>query len=408
MEYKNGTLHLDGYNVMDIAREYGTPLYLYSANALKENYKRYEKAFSGIDHVICYAVKANSNSELLKILASMGAGADVVSGGELYLAMRAGIDPAKIVFSGVGKSRSEIEQAIDTGICFINIESEDELNAVGEIAAGKTDPVRISFRINPDIDAKTHPKISTGLKKSRFGIPAARMLEMYEKAAGMKNIEITGVHLHIGSQITDTGPFELAGEAAAGFVDSLDKKGIQIKYIDVGGGLGIPYENMDVPSPDDMFSVLEKYIIGRPQKLILEPGRSIVGNTGWLLTTINYIKKGAEKNFVIVDAGFNDFVRPAMYEAYHKIIPVETGGEKMVADIGGPVCESGDLMAADREVAGVKRGNVLAICDSGAYGFSMSSNYNSRLKPAEVVIDENGPRLIRRRETYEDLTTTEE
>ncbi len=407
MEYRDGKLFIDGYNLMDLVAEYGTPLYVYSERKLKENFIKYQEAFKSINNMICYAVKANSNSTILKLLASIGAGADVVSGGELYLALRAGIDPGKIVFSGVGKTAGEIRQAVRAGICFINIESEQELEAVQEIAAEEGKTANVSFRINPDIDPKTHPKIATGLKKSRLGIPADRAIKVYQKAAKMSNIKVKGVHLHIGSQITDLGPFKLAGESAVSFVEELQEIGIAIEYIDIGGGLGIAYENMQVPTQDDMFSVLKGYFKDRPETLILEPGRSIVGDAGYLLTTINYVKKSAEKNFVIVDAGFNDLIRPAMYEAYHRIVPVYEDGEKMVADIGGPVCESGDLMATNREISGVRRENVLVICDAGAYGFSMASNYNSRLRSAEILLGINGKRLIRRREKYDDLILTE-
>ncbi len=407
IEYKNGVLHLDGYSLMEIANTYKTPLYVYSAAKLKENYKSYEDAFSSINNIICYAVKANYNGSILRFLANSGAGADVVSGGELYMALRAGIKPEKIVFSGVGKTEEEIRQAVQKNICLINIESSQELKKVSEVAEEENKKVNVSFRINPDIDPKTHPKIATGLKESKFGIPIHRALNIYEEASEMKYINVKGVHMHIGSQITDTRPFKTAIESAVNFADKLEEKGISIKYIDIGGGLGIAYENIDVPSPYDIFSVCKDFFHNRSQTLILEPGRSIVGNAGYLLTKINYIKEGTDKKFVIVDAGLNDLIRPAMYDSYHKIIPVRDVGEKMVADVVGPVCETSDFIAENRLIEGVKRGNILAICDCGAYGFSMSSNYNSRLKCPEILIDKDGPRVVRRREEYEDLIRTE-
>jgi len=407
LEYKNGVLHLDGYSLMEIAKEYETPLYVYSADKLKRNFSQYDDAFNIGEKIICYAVKANYNGAIIKLLASMGAGADVVSGGELYMALRAGIKPEKIVFSGVSKTKEEIRQAIKENICLINIESEQELEVVTKIAKEEKIAANVSFRINPDIDPKTHPKIATGLKESKFGIPVNRALSVYETAAGMEYINVRGVHLHIGSQITERGPFRLAGESSVNFVDQLQDRGISVEYIDIGGGLGIAYENIEVPSPYDIVDVVKDFFNNRSHKLILEPGRSLIGNAGYLLTKINYIKEGADKKFVIIDAGLNDLVRPAMYGAYHEIMPVVESGEEMVADVVGPVCESGDLMASKRKLKGIKKENILAICDTGAYGFSMSSNYNSRLRPAEVLIDENGPNLIRRRENYEDLIATE-
>jgi diaminopimelate decarboxylase len=406
-EYNNGILHIDGYNLMEIISEHKTPLYVYSAERLTENYLRYKEAVKEIDNIICYAVKANNNSSILKLFASMDAGADVVSGYELLLALNAGIKPEKIVFSGVSKSVEEIRQAIKANICLINIESEQELEVVARVAAEEKITANVSFRINPDIDPKTHPKIATGLKKSKFGIPAANAFRIYEEANEMEYINVNGVHLHIGSQITDVGPFKLAAEAAIDFVENLKRMNIFVEYVDIGGGLGIAYENIEVPTPSDIVAEIGGLFTSRPQKLILEPGRSLVGNAGYLLTSINYIKKGADKNFIIVDAGFNDLLRPAMYESYHKIIPVRKDGQKMVADVVGPVCESGDFMALNREVEGVARGNVLAICDAGAYGFSMTSNYNSRPRSAEILIEKDGCRIIRRRENFGDLIATE-
>lgn len=407
LRYKDSVLYINGISLLDIASEYGTPLYVYSENKIKQNIKDYQTAFKDIEHIICYAVKANYNGYIIRLLASLGAGADVVSGGELYMAFAAGIEPNKIVFAGVGKTADEIRQAINRSICLINIESEQELEEVGKIAREEDKTAHIAFRINPDIDPKTHPKIATGLKENKFGIPADRVIELYEKASRMKYICIRGIHLHIGSQIMEVEPFKLAVESAVGFVDELESMDIEIKYIDIGGGLGIGYGNTRAPSPCNIAEVIKGYFSGRSQILIIEPGRSIVGNAGCLLTKVNYIKKGEVKNFIVVDAGLNDLIRPAMYGAYHEIIPVKYSEETMVADVVGPVCESGDFIATDRKVKGAYRGNILAVCDTGAYGFSMSSNYNSRPRLAEVIVDEKGPRLIRRRETYQDLIETE-
>ncbi|MFC2061855.1 diaminopimelate decarboxylase [Elusimicrobiota bacterium] len=407
LEYKDNILHLNGINLREVAGEFGTPLYVYDMKGIKENCINYQKAFDDIEHIICYAVKANYNGAIIKLLASMGTGADVVSGGELQMALRAGIDPSKIVFAGVGKTEDEIRLALENDICLINVESRQELEAVGRIAADMKKTAGIAFRVNPDIDPKTHPKIATGLKESKFGIPAGTALEVYEEASKMEYVEIRGIHLHIGSQITDMEPFRLAAESAVEFTDKLKEKGIKIKYIDIGGGLGIGYESREVPVPENIAECIRKFFAGREEILIMEPGRSIVGNAGYLLTKVNYVKEGDNKSFVVVDAGFNDLIRPAMYGAYHSILPVEDSDESIVADIVGPVCESGDVMAANRKIKGARQGNILAICDSGAYGFSMSSNYNSRLRPAEVIVSEEGVKLVRRREKFEDLIRTE-
>ena len=290
LEYVNGILYLDGYSLDDIASGHGTPLYVYSGRKLRENFTAYRQAFNDRECMICYAVKANSNGAVIRLLAEMGAGADVVSGGELFRALRAGIKPENIVFSGVSKTKKEIRQALSAGIALINIESEQELDVISAVAGEEGAKADVSFRINPDIDPKTHPKIATGLKESKFGIHIDRALGIYERARDMENINVKGVHLHIGSQITDTSPFRLAGEAACGFAARLNEKGIKLDFIDIGGGLGIAYEDISIPAPSDIAGVLADIFKGRPEKLILEPGRSIVGNAGFLLTRINYIK----------------------------------------------------------------------------------------------------------------------
>ncbi len=407
IKYVDNRLCLENINLKDLALEYGTPLYVYSKDTLINNIRNYRKAFKDIAHLVCYAVKANYNGNILRILAGEGSGADVVSGGELYMAIRAGISPEKIVFAGVGKTEQEIKTAINNNIAMINVESEQELEQVNRVAIKTEKKARISLRINPNIDPKTHPKIATGLEDSKFGISGHDAVEVYKKAAGMDGIEIKGVHLHIGSQITDLSPFELSAGAAVNFADQLKEEGIELEYLDIGGGLGISYENQEIPRPRDMSATLQKYFKDRTEKLILEPGRSLIGNAGFLLTQINYVKKRKQKNFVVVDTGFNDFLRPALYGAYHEIRPVEKAGESLTADVVGPVCETGDYIALERKLEGVRQGNFLAVMDAGAYGFSMSSNYNSRPRPAEVLIEDGVPRLIRRREVYKDLTDTE-
>ncbi|MGM0441435.1 MAG: diaminopimelate decarboxylase [Elusimicrobiota bacterium] len=407
LEYRNDKLFLEDVDLESLVEEYGSPLYVYSADTLKNNIRSYREAFEDISHMICYAVKANYNGNILKIMSEEGAGADVVSGGELYMAIRAGISPEKIVFAGVGKSEQEIKTAIKNNIYMINVESEQELEKVNKIALGEGKSAKISLRINPDIDPKTHPKIATGLEESKFGISGQDAVKVYKKADRLEGIAVRGVHLHIGSQITDLSPFELSAKAAVEFADKLKAEGIELDCLDIGGGLGISYEDQDVPSPRDMARILKKYFKDRSEKLILEPGRSLVGNAGFLLTKINYVKKREQKNFVVVDAGFNDFLRPALYGAFHEIRPVEKTGEKLTADVVGPVCETGDYIALERELSGVKQGNTLAVLDAGAYGFSMSSNYNSRPRAGELLIEDGSPRLIRRREVYKDLIDTE-
>lgn len=406
-DYRDDTLYIDGVKVTEIAKEFGTPLYVYSKKKILENINSYKDAFKDNKALICYAMKANNNVHILKLIASSGAGADIVSGGELYMALKAGISPEKIVFSGVSKTYDEIVQAIDKGVKLINIESQAELLAIAEISKTKKQNANISFRINPDIDPKTHPKIATGIKESKFGIPYGIALGLYEKADKMEYISIKGVHLHIGSQITSLEPFRLAAETAVKFTDDLAKKGIIIEYIDLGGGLGIAYEDINVPSPSDIKNAITTYFQNRHETLILEPGRSIIGDAGYLLTKIIYIKEESEKNFIIVDAGFNDFIRPALYGSYHNIIPAIRSDVTKIADVVGPVCESGDCIAYNRKINGAEADNILVVCDAGAYGFSMSSNYNGRPRPAEVMIDESGPVLIRNREEYADLVAKE-
>ncbi|NLB35215.1 MAG: diaminopimelate decarboxylase [Elusimicrobia bacterium] len=404
---QDGVLFLDGVSLEELAKEWDTPLYVYSARRLRENFLAYKEAFSFIETKICYAVKANNSLAILRELASLGAGADIVSGGELYLALKAGIKPEKIVFAGVGKTDQEIKEALLAGVFLFNVESIQELERINFLAGKIGEKARIAFRVNPDIDPISHPKISTGLKESKFGISKDLAIKAYKQAASMENIEIGGVHFHIGSQITNLGPFELTAEAAFSLAEELAKESIKLEYINIGGGLGIDYENTGVPKPVEISNIMKKYFQGTDYKLILEPGRSIVGNAGYLLSEIIYIKKQEEKNFVILDAGLNDLVRPAMYGSYHEILPLSEEGEELTSDIVGPICEAGDIFASDRKLAGIKRRNKVLICDAGAYGFSMASNYNARPRPAEVLIDGGKTSLIRKRETYADLMERE-
>ncbi|MGM0567864.1 MAG: diaminopimelate decarboxylase [Elusimicrobiota bacterium] len=406
-EYKDGVLFFGGVNLKELAAEFSTPLYVYSADVIKNNFLSYVNAFKEMNSMICYAVKANYNSRILEMIASLGSGADVVSGGELFMALEAGIPPEKIVFAGVGKTRREIEYAVNSGICFINIESAQEFDTVAEVAQESGKTAGVSFRINPDIDPGTHPSISTGLKKNKFGVFPQEALSLYKKAAAMDNIDVKGVHVHVGSQITSTEPIRDAARHACSFADMLKKEGIKVTHIDIGGGLGINYREKEAPSPGDIASELYDIFKERSEVLVLEPGRSIVGNAGILLTEITYFKESSHKSFAVVDAGFNDLLRPAMYGSYHRIVPVEKSGQKKIVDVVGPVCESGDFLAKSREVEGLRKGNVLAVLDAGAYGFSMSSNYNARLRPAEVMLDSGSVSLIRKRETFDDLKTGE-
>lgn len=403
-KYKNGELYAEDVPVKKLASEFGTPLYIYSYTTLLNHFKAYDDAFNGYPHIICFALKSNSNAAIIKLFAKSGGGADVVSGGELFRALKAGIQPKKIVYAGVGKTEEEIKYAIKSKILMFNVESEDELKEIDRIAGSMKAKAPIALRINPDIDPETHSYISTGLKKHKFGIPIEDALQYYKLASNLKNIEIIGIHKHIGSQLTKISPFVDALKRILMLVDELTKQGIDIDYIDIGGGLGITYKDETPPHPSQLAKNIFPLLKGRKMTIVLEPGRSIVGNAGILVTKTLYLKKGEEKEFVIVDAGMNDLIRPSIYGAYHHIQPVvKSRREMIIADIVGPICESGDFFAKDRQIQRVKKGEYLAIMSAGAYGFSMSSNYNSRPKAAEVMVKGEKYSLIRKRESYSDI-----
>lgn len=406
--YRNGELYAEDVPVRKIAEAYGTPLYLYSYHTLLRHFRAYDDAFDGVPHIICFALKANSNISLLRLFAKNGGGADVVSGGEIFRALKAGLSPRKIVYAGVGKTEEEIRYALKSKILMFNVESESELMEIDRIAGIMKVKAPISLRVNPDIDPGTHPYISTGLRKHKFGIPIEEAFEYYKLAGRLKNTEIVGIHKHIGSQITKVSPFVDALKKTLLLVDELREHGVDIRYFDIGGGLGITYKDEEPPVPRDLARNLLPLLRGRRLTIIMEPGRSIVGNAGVLVTKVLYLKKGAEKDFVIVDAGMNDLIRPSFYDAYHHIQPVEKKRRKnILADIVGPLCESGDFLGKEREMRDVKPGEYLAVMSAGAYGFTMSSNYNSRPRAAEVMVKGKDFAMVNKRETYRDLVKGE-
>ncbi len=403
--YKNGELHCEGVAVKTIAHRVGTPFYLYSSNTLTNHVRSFSGAFKDLSHILCFALKSNSNGAVLRLLAREGAGADIVSGGELFRALRAGIDPRKIVYAGVGKRRDEIEYALKVGILMFNVESSEELQALERAAQEMHATARIALRVNPNIDPKTHAYISTGLKENKFGIPIEQALECYQAAKALTHVEVVGIHQHIGSQITEVQPFVDAVEKLLGFVEELRAAGVAIKYINIGGGLGITYKDETPPHPRDLAKAIQPMLKKAGCTLVLEPGRAIVGNAGVLVTNALYRKDSGEKRFLIVDAGMNDLIRPSLYEAYHDIQPViENGsGAKAAIDVVGPICESGDFLAKDRSLSEIKPGELIAVMGAGAYGFSMSSTYNSRPRVAEVMVRGHEYFIVRERETYSDL-----
>ena len=408
-EYRNGEMFAEGVPVKRIAKEVGTPAYVYSLATLKRHFQVFDRAFSAVPHIVCFSVKANSNIALLRAFAKEGGGFDIVSGGELFRALRADADPKKIVFSGVGKKKDEIEYALKSGILMFNVESDDEMVTLNEIAGGIGKKAPISLRINPDVDPQTHPYISTGMKKAKFGVDIKRSLENYKRAVSMPNLEVVGVDCHIGSQLTSLSPFVDALARVREYLDrvlvgSLKREGVQIRYLDLGGGLGISYKDERPPHPEEYARAIIQGLEGLDVTLILEPGRVIVGNAGILITEVQYIKETDEKKFVIVDGGMNDLIRPALYGSYQAIQPVvEKNSAKIVADVVGPICESGDFFAKDREIARPRRGDLLAVMSAGAYGFTMASNYNSHPKPPEILVDGDQYYVIRTRETMDDL-----
>jgi len=408
-EYQNGELFAEQVPVRRIAKEVGTPAYIYSLATLKRHYQVFDRAFARVPHVICFSVKANSNLAVLRTFAKEGSGFDIVSGGELFRALKAGADPKKIVFSGVGKKKEEIEYALDAGILMFNVESEQELAFLDDVSRARGKRAPISLRVNPDVDPKTHPYISTGMKKSKFGIEIKRSAELYKKALSLKNLEVIGVDCHIGSQLTSVGPFVDALSRIREYLDRvlvgyLRKEGANIRYLDLGGGLGIQYKDEEPPRPEDYAAALIQGLEGLDVTLILEPGRVMVGNAGILVTEVLYLKETDEKKFVVVDGGMNDLLRPALYGSYMGIRPVvERKAETIVADVVGPICESGDFFAKDREISRPQPGDLLAVMSAGAYGFTMASNYNSRPRPTEVLVKGRRFHIIRARESHADL-----
>jgi len=411
-EYQNGQLMAEKCTLSSIAKTYSTPTFVYSKNAIEQAYMNYANALGEHSGMICYAVKANSNIAVLQVLAKCGAGFDIVSKGELQRVLKAGGDPTRIIFSGVGKTTAEMIFAIRAGIACFNVESHAEIARLAAAAATAGINAPVSLRVNPNVDAKTHPYISTGLKENKFGIDILRALEVYEYAKTFETLDIVGVDCHIGSQLTDTTPFIDALDKVLELVDTLAKNDIHLKHIDLGGGIGVTYKDEVPPSISDYLASIKAKIAGRNLSLILEPGRSIVANAGVLLTEVEYLKPTEHKDFAIVDAAMNDNIRPALYQAWQDILPVKqhTDNDAPKAknwDIVGPVCETGDFLGKDRTLA-LQQGDILAMMSAGAYGFVMSSNYNSRTRAAEILIDKDKAYLVRKRETFDDLINGEQ
>jgi diaminopimelate decarboxylase len=405
---RNGVMHAEDVELGMLAREIGTPFYCYSTATLKRHYDVFDSAFSNLPRLICYAVKANSNQAVLKTLAQLGAGMDVVSGGELRRALAAGVSPEKITFSGVGKTPDELAFALNLGILCFNVESEPELAVLSELAQSANRTARIAFRVNPNIDAKTHTKISTGKAEDKFGVPVARAREVYAQAAMLPGIAVRGIDIHIGSQITDLAPFDAAFGLIADFVRVLRADGHAIEHLDLGGGLGIPYAHWEDPKsyhPERYAGIVKARLSPLNCRLIFEPGRLVAGNAGILVTSVLFVKRGEAKTFVIVDAGMNDLVRPTLYDAYHEILPIRpgSGNPEITADIVGPVCETGDYLALSRKIAEPSPGDLLAIMSAGAYGAVQAGTYNSRLLVPEVLVNGSQYCIIRPRKTYEEL-----
>ena len=408
--YRNFDLCCEQVSLRSLAADIGTPAYVYSKAALLESYRAYDDAFAEVPHVVCYSIKANANLGVLATLARAGAGADIVSGGELFRALRAGFPPSKIIFSGVGKTRDEMRDALEAEILMFNVESLSELRTLDEVARALGVRAPVALRVNPDVDPQTHPYIATGLKTSKFGIPFAQALEAYEEAASLKGVEVVGADMHIGSQLTKAAPFADAVARLASLVKALRERAIAIRTVDVGGGLGIRHREETPPTHREYAMALLPALRELGVTVLLEPGRSIVGNAGVLLTRVLYRKDTGNKKFVVIDAAMNDLIRPPLYDSYHEVRPVSEarlGGPTEKVDVVGPICESGDFLAKDRELARTEEGDLLAVMSAGAYGFAMASNYNTRPRAAEVLVDGNRYTIVRRRETYEDLVAGE-
>ena len=402
-EYRGDTLFAEGVNVTDIAQEHGTPCFIYSRATLERQLRAYQTALGEAPHLVCFAVKANSNLAVLNVLARLGAGFDIVSGGELERVIAAGGDPGKVIFSGLGKSETEIEQALKAGIFCFNVESAPELTRIDAVALRLNLQAKISVRVNPDVDAGTHPHISTGLKENKFGLASAQALEVYRQAATLAGIEVVGIDCHIGSQLTSLAPFLDAVDHLLILVDRLQSENIHLTHFDIGGGLGVSYGQEQPPQPADLIAAVRNRLADRNMTLIVEPGRSIAANAGIFVTRVEYIKCGEHKNFAIVDGAMNDLLRPALYNAWQEIIPVSRGssGTSATYDVVGPICESADFLGKDRELQ-LAAGDLLAVRSAGAYGFVMSSNYNSRARAPEIMVDGANAHLVRRRESLAD------
>ena len=401
--FKNGQLYCENIKVKAIAKKTGTPVYIYSKRTIVEHFRKIDSAFSGVDHLICYSLKANANMGIIKTLQKEGCGADIVSGGELYKALKAGISPAKIVYAGVGKTKEELENAIKNRIFMFNIESLPEAARISSVAVKLNKIAEVAIRINPDVDADTHRHITTGKKENKFGLNISKAKEIFKVIAGLKNLKVTGIHTHIGSQITTVEPYVLTLKKVITLRQELLKLGIVISRLNIGGGLGIIYKDETPSTPAAFADKVLPLLKPLGVKVILEPGRFIVGNAGILVAEVQYIKKGEVKNYIILDAGMNDLIRPSLYDAFHNIVAVNKRPGRIKADVVGPICESSDYFGKNRLLPKVKEGDYLAIMSAGAYGFSMASNYNCRRKPAEVLVDRNKFKIVRRREQFSDL-----
>lgn len=406
--YHADQMYCEDVPISEIARQVGTPFYLYSHATLQRHFLAFQRAFEGVSHLICFSAKSNSNLAVLRLFADLGGGLDIVSGGELFRGLKAGIPPDRIVFSGVGKREDEISYALESGILMFNVESFQELNVIDRCAAGLKKKAPIALRVNPDVDPKTHPYISTGLKKNKFGLNVEAVVEAYKAAHACAHVDVVGISCHIGSQVTEVAPFVDALVRLKDLVATLGGLGLSIKYLDVGGGLGITYDQESPPHPSEYGRAIIETLDQVPLTLVLEPGRVIVGNAGILVTKVLYTKRGEGKDFVIVDSAMNDLARPSLYDAYHAIEPVVRRlMGTMTADVVGPICESGDFLARNRKIPHVESGDLLAVMSAGAYGFTMSSNYNSRPRVAEVMVKDDQFSVIRARESYEDLIAGE-
>lgn len=407
-DYRDNELYCEDIPIQTLAEEVGTPFYLYSHATLKRHFLIFDDSFEGVSRLICYSAKANTSLAVLQLFAGLGGGLDIVSGGELYRGLKAGFPPEKIVYSGVGKRVDEIDFALDTGILMFNVESLEELEVIDKRAGLLAKRAAVAIRVNPDVDPGTHPYISTGLKKNKFGIDTRMAIEGYKVASRLENIDVIGIDCHIGSQITEAEPFKDALKSLKGLIEELRALGIEIRYLDMGGGLGITYDDESPPHPQEYARVIVESLKGTDLQLILEPGRVIVGNAGILVTRVLYRKSSQVKEFVITDAGMNDLMRPSLYKAFHAIQPVVKTDQALIeADVVGPICESGDFLAVDRRIPDVKQGDLLAVMSAGAYGFTMASNYCSRLRIPEVMVKDDRFHVVRARQNYEDLVAGE-